>query len=503
MKGTTVWFGPPGTGKTSTLVGLVKQAIEDGTPPHRIAYLAFTRAAAQEARRRVVEELQIDPEELPWFRTLHSTAAKQLGIRAGDLMEAHDWHTIGEALNLELTEPDDEAGRWAPPGGSWKRQRGRMVQAVHSKRRALGLTMELVPLAREIGREAATLVDLYHRTVHRYRRTRALLDYGDLIEMAPGDLPVDVAVIDEAQDLTPAQWAFALRAVAGAESLHIAGDDDQAVYEWAGANVDRFLRLVRTADRVHVLQTSYRLPQAIHQTAVRISHRIEQRWQKTWGSKEDPGLVTVATAPEHTALETGTWLLTARTRRGLARWEQTCRAAGFRYQSGERDSVNPDDVRIIRAWETARARGLEAVDPETIHEALRWTYYAPDKNPEMLPADSRDWPIWHKALVAIPPARRRYYEACLRRSPKALTEKPRILITTIHGSKGLEADRSAVLTDLPPAAGQALVRPGPEADAEHRVWYVATSRARQELVLVTPEWDQGYNLGVYTSTRIR
>lgn len=503
MKGTTVWFGPPGTGKTTTLVGLVRDAINKGTPPHRIAYLAFTRSAAQEARRRIVQELEIDPDDLPWFRTLHSTAARQLGIRSGDLMEPHDWEVLGRALEMELVEPDDDAGRWAPPGGGWKRQRGRMVQAVHSKRRALGQTMELGPMAREIGRVPATLVDLYHRTLRRYKADRAVLDYGDLIEMAPGDLPVDMAVIDEAQDLTPAQWAFALRAVSQAESLHIAGDDDQAVYEWAGANVSSFLRLVRRADRVHVLQTSYRLPAAIHRTAVRISERIGERWRKEWGSRPDAGQIQTASAPEHLDMSSDTWLLTARTRRGLARWEAVCKAAGIRYRAGDRDSVRPEEVLLIRAWETARAGRGHEVDQELVREAIALTNYAPDKHPELLPWRPQDWPVWHEAMVKIPPARRRYYEACLRRSRKALTEQPRVLITTIHGSKGLEADQSAVLTDLPAPAAQALVRPGPEADAEHRVWYVAATRARQALTLITPEWDEGYDLGVYSSTRIR
>ena len=56
------YFGPPGTGKTTTLLNQVDSLLASGMAPNSIGYFAFTRKAAHEARDRAASRFGLDPE---------------------------------------------------------------------------------------------------------------------------------------------------------------------------------------------------------------------------------------------------------------------------------------------------------------------------------------------------------------------------------------------------------------------------------------------------------
>ena len=68
---TQVILGPPGTGKTSTLLGLIEDELEKGTTPTKIGFFTFTKKAVNEGKQRAMDKFELTRKDLPFFRTLH------------------------------------------------------------------------------------------------------------------------------------------------------------------------------------------------------------------------------------------------------------------------------------------------------------------------------------------------------------------------------------------------------------------------------------------------
>jgi len=80
----TIVLGPPGTGKTTTLLNKVDSYLKE-TDPDKIGYFAFTQKAAHEARDRAMKQFNYTEDDLPYFRTLHSLAFRKLGLKKDQL----------------------------------------------------------------------------------------------------------------------------------------------------------------------------------------------------------------------------------------------------------------------------------------------------------------------------------------------------------------------------------------------------------------------------------
>ena len=71
-------------------------------------------------------------------------------------------------------------------------------------------------------------------------------------------------------------------------------------------------------------------------------------------------------------------------------------------------------------------------------------------------------------------------------------EKARVRIRTIHGAKGDEAENVVIFSDMPRPAWKSAKK---DSDTEHRMWFVATTRAKQKVYWLNPETKHYYRIG--------
>ena len=147
-----------------------------------------------------------------------------------------------------------------------------------------------------------------------YKKQYGLIDFNDMILnfiKSDASPKFDVVFIDEAQDLSSLQWSIAKSIWDKTEDNYIAGDDDQAIFRWAGADVDSFI--TQTGKLLPLIQ-SRRIPKKVHDIAIKIIERVSNRIPKNWLPRTVEGSLTIHNAFEDVDMSSGEWMVLARTR---------------------------------------------------------------------------------------------------------------------------------------------------------------------------------------------
>ena len=131
------------------------------------------------------------------------------------------------------------------------------------------------------------------KCLYEYKQAFGLYDFTDMLDyfIATADKfcpAFDLCFLDEAQDLSPLQWDIAHILDSRSEKMYVAGDDDQAIYRWAGADVEHFINLNGGSE---VLSQSYRVPHEVHKLAESVVSRIGRRFPKKYEPKKSAGKV--------------------------------------------------------------------------------------------------------------------------------------------------------------------------------------------------------------------
>jgi len=193
------------------------------------------------------------------------------------------------------------------------------------------------------------------RAYRHYKEAHNLMDFTDLLERIveqPNRLPsLDVLIIDEAQDLSRLQWQLVEELVKRAKRTYIAGDDDQAVYNWAGADVDSFLEF---SGDVIVLEQSWRVPSKVHALADKVVNRIRHRQDKIWNPRDFEGEVNTYNRFDQVDITQGNWLLLGATNYLINPMQAWIKSQGLLFERHGQRSIADSVVQAVIGWERLR-----------------------------------------------------------------------------------------------------------------------------------------------------
>jgi DNA helicase II / ATP-dependent DNA helicase PcrA len=500
----TIILGPPGTGKTTTLLDLVDQFMKVGVDSKRIGYFSFTRKAAHEAASRAAEKFNLDEkEDLIYFRTLHSLAFRLLGIKKERVMKTEDYREFGlkVGIPIKMSFHSENDGVFNSDN-----EYLRLINKARVMQRDL---MDVYDDNRHTVDVERDTLFLLNQELNRFKEEKGMIDYDDMLEnfitqdVSPS---FDVLFIDEAQDLSPLQWRMVRSMWSKSDKTYIAGDDDQAIFKWAGADVDHFIALREDVDAVKVLDQSYRIPGGpIHELSQKIIAQVENRYDKEYKPRDEIGKLHRYADIAQVDMSEGQWLVLTQAHHFLDQVTELCYQQGWYFSYKGKPSVNKNLLAAIHGWEQLRkGESLATIQLKNIYYYLGDNVTRGYRTAKTLNADLKynletcisdhglqtDKP-WHDSFAGLNTRMEMYIRNMLAQKENIFRE-PRIILSTIHGAKGGEADNVLLFPDITKSALDYSDR---DADELHRLFYVAVTRAKKALYILEPKnYERAYLL---------
>ncbi|WP_332897903.1 ATP-dependent helicase [Haladaptatus sp. CMSO5] len=561
-------FGGPGSGKTTALLDEVEDILaQEGVEINDVLVVSYTRAAAAEIRERLAERLDVTPRSLQGnVSTMHAKAYELLDLSRKDVVGEKEKKEFCEEYGLEFEDEYSSSRRRTARSTTIGNKIIATSQWLQRTRREVAdwydvpfqwnvekvrLPPDIDPNAQEGNKYTPTWpsddkrIDIPEaiRAWQSYKGKHNKVGFADMLERVHQRslLPsVDYLVIDEFQDITTLQYAVYEEWKQHMKHVLIAGDDDQVVYAWQGA--DPKLLLEEEGEDV-ILPNSYRLPSKILNVVQHEIRHIEERQEKKLRPRKEGGIVEAMSSPSMLDLvrelrrtiekEEGTIMVLFRARYQMFQFMDEFIDEGipFRVLTDQRmwtdrlyqyvtaveaidAGENVDGLQARRLANMLADSAFGTNDRDSLFEAIEDAKEEHDEddltNLEFEPDFIREFAPFVPAPVSAADMLRKV-TSFQKRSLKAYfagdyqhLDRENVRVGTIHSAKGREADHVFVATDLTekvveqmaalleqegriPEGIEFTKRTSPipiMTDNERRVFYVGMSRARERLVMM-------------------
>jgi DNA helicase-2/ATP-dependent DNA helicase PcrA len=530
-------FGPPGTGKTTSLTKHIKEAVQN-VGEDKVLITSFSKAAAQEL---VGRDLPVNKNHVG---TLHAMCYKAIG--SPEIAETHvdEFNRLYPAYRIpEQKESAIDTPEVVEGGQGDMLQQYNLIRA-----RGIDTCNDLLNPERRGAVPGVTTRQFLNfiSDWEGWKSANNLFDFTDLLVIAQEDYgehpdKPQIMFVDETQDMNPLMMELINKWSNHSDYTILAGDDDQTIYSFMGASTTAFLSGEASEERV--LSQSYRLPRVVKGWSEQWIKQVKDRKEKEFSATDREGSVVGLhrvnpsvnyRAPEKLlpsilkdisdglsvmVLASCSYMLTPLI--SVLRREGIPYSNRYRPSNGSWNPLPMGSERRTPSWTRllsflAPCLGIDGQDKWTLND---WNCWKKDISPKaggllqgvtkrafnlhgatpidtnvILEGENETPPFYGSVedalswfMESIPASKRKPYEfpaKCALSGNAQQMDSPLVTVGTCHSVKGGEADSVYLFPDLSSTGARNYYSNRDQKDAVTRLMYVGATRSRNKLTLM-------------------
>ncbi len=478
----TVALAAAGSGKTTYLINVFMKELNGGDGSD-IAFVSFTRNAVREIIERIQQKMipDVSTTQLDYFRTVHSLATRALGLTQKNFITKKDIENFNKITGFTSIGLD-YATSGTPNNDEYKNADTILLEKAMHEKLTGEIPFDVVDVERY--KLIKELWEKYKKELNKYEYNDILFEY---LKRGEPLNDVRVALLDEFQDCSELQVRVLDKMFTNCKKIYIAGDDKQAIFTFIGSRPDILVEMAKDPDIKKVnLSTSHRISRkicrlseylvnALHETAIK-ECTTDSTVEGNVMLLDDWNIIASKIAEGKES-----WYCLFRCNSYITQFEELLKARMVLYFRGNEFCVHKETLKLLQEYKKYRDFGYGTLEDR---KAFMEKYAIPDFSVSpfdtLLIKDEKER-LFTRAYVD---------KYGLQTLVEASIMQRHVILSTIHGAKGSEADNVALFLESTKKVDDTVMR---ENQSEMRLLYVACTRAKKDLFIVRSKKNSKLN----------